>query len=108
MTVDIAPDSKFVRIRYSTSPNGATALQWLAPEQTEGKQFPFLYTQGEAIHTRSWIPLQDSPGVRVTWDARVKTPPGMRAVMSGVDFRMEHPVPPYLIALCLLYTSRCV
>jgi len=101
LTVDIAPDSKFVRIRYSTSPNGATALQWLAPEQTEGKQFPFLYTQGEAIHTRSWIPLQDSPGVRVTWDARVKTPPGMRAVMSGVDFRMEHPVPPYLIALAV-------
>ena len=105
LNIEILPDTKFVRVRYETSPGGATALQWLAPEQTEGKQHPFLYTQGEAIHTRSWIPLQDSPGVRVTWDARVKTPRGMRAVMSAVlsggDFRMEHPVPPYLIALAV-------
>ena len=101
LKIDLAPDTKFVRVRYSTSPSSATALQWLAPEQTEGKQHPFLYTQGEAIHTRSWIPLQDSPGVRVTWDAHVKVPAGMRAVMSGVDFKMEHPVPPYLIALAV-------
>ena len=101
LKIDIAPDTKFVRIRYSTSPGGATALQWLAPEQTEGRQHPFLYTQGEAIHTRSWIPLQDSPAVRVTWDAKVHTPPGLRAVMSGVDYKMDHPVPPYLIALAV-------
>jgi leukotriene-A4 hydrolase len=105
LRIDVAPDTKFVRVRYSTSPSGATALQWLAPEQTEGKQQPFLYTQGEAIHTRSWIPLQDSPGVRVTWDARVKTPKGLKAVMSAVTkdgvFTMEHPVPPYLIALAV-------
>jgi aminopeptidase N len=105
LTIDIAPDTRFVRIRYSTSPSGATALQWLAPEQTEGKSHPFLYTQGEAIHTRSWIPLQDSPGVRVTWDARVHAPGGLKAVMSGIadgeGFRMEHPVPPYLIALAV-------
>jgi leukotriene-A4 hydrolase len=105
LTIDIAPDTKFVRIRYSTSPSSATALQWLAPEQTEGKQQPFLYTQGEAIHTRSWIPLQDSPGVRVSWDARVKTPKGLKPVMSAVAkdgvFTMEHPVPPYLIALAV-------
>jgi aminopeptidase N len=103
--IDIAPDTKFVRVRYSTSPSNATALQWLAPEQTEGKAHPFLYTQGEAIHTRSWIPLQDSPGVRLTWDARVHAPDGLRAVMSGIgsgaEFRMEHPVPPYLIALAV-------
>lgn len=109
LTIDLAEDSQFVRIRYSTSPSGATALQWLSPEQTEGRQHPFLYTQGEAIHTRSWIPLQDSPGVRVTWDAHVRVPEGMRAVMSAVNcpdarycsFRMEHPVPPYLIALAV-------
>lgn len=109
LKIDIAPDTKFVRVRYSTSPSHATALQWLQPEQTEGKQHPFLYTQGEAIHTRSWIPLQDSPGVRVTWDAQVKAPAGLQAVMSGMAsgiagagaFRMDHPVPPYLIALAV-------
>jgi aminopeptidase N len=105
LKIAIAPDTKFVRIRYSTSPSRATALQWLEPEQTAGREHPFLYTQGQAIHTRSWIPLQDSPGVRVTWDARVQAPAGLKAVMSGIasgaGFRMDHPVPPYLIALAV-------
>ena len=69
LRIDIAPNTKFVRIRYSTDPT-ATALQWLMPEQTEGKAHPFLYTQSQAIHARSWIPLQDSPGVRVTYEAK--------------------------------------
>ena len=82
LRINIAPDTKFVKIRYSTDPT-ATALQWLAPEQTAGKQHPFLYTQSQAIHARSWIPLQDSPGIRVTYEARVQTPAGLKAVMGA-------------------------
>lgn len=103
--INIGPDTKFVKIRYSTDPT-ATALQWLDPEQTAGKQHPFLYTQSQAIHARSWIPVQDSPGIRVTYEARVQPPAGMKAVMGAArvqdnHFVMEQPIPPYLIALAV-------
>ncbi|MCA8958330.1 MAG: M1 family metallopeptidase, partial [Planctomycetes bacterium] len=94
-------------IHYATSPE-ARALQWLTKEQTAGGKQPFLYTQGQAILTRSWVPLQDSPGVRMTYAARVRAPQGLRVVMSagerGTDgavftFAMRDRIPPYLIAL---------
>ncbi len=102
-------------VSYETG-SDAAALQWLAPEQTAGKRQPFLFSQGQAILTRTWIPTQDSPGIRQTYQARVVVPPGLRALMSaesltpdGVDapdgrsfkFRLTQPVPPYLIALAI-------
>lgn len=96
-----------VTIRYRTAPTAA-AMQWLDPEQTRGGKLPFLFTQGQAILTRSWIPLQDSPAVRVTWEGRVRAPGNMTTVMSAEErtvdgdvtsFSMTKPVPSYLIAL---------
>ncbi len=108
LTVTLARDARQVRISYSTSP-GATALQWLDPAQTAGKTHPFLFTQSQAIHARSWIPLQDSPGVRVTYSARIRAPKPLMAVMSAESlsrdgeftFRMAQAIPPYLIALAV-------
>lgn len=100
-----------ISVAYSTGP-GARALQWLSPAQTTDKKKPFLFTQGQAILTRTWIPVQDSPGIRITYYARVQVPKDLMAVMSaenpqtispeGVyEFRMERPIPPYLIALAV-------
>jgi aminopeptidase N len=108
LLVQLEPRDERVRIRYRTTPR-SEAMQWLAPEQTAGGRQPFLFTQGQSILTRSWIPLQDSPGIRVTYRARVRCPPQLTALMSaerlgrganGVfEFRMDRPIPPYLIAL---------
>jgi leukotriene-A4 hydrolase len=102
LRIALKPGTSWVQVEYSTSPD-ASGLQWLEPEQTAGKRRPFLYTQSQAIHARSWIPLQDSPGVRITFEGRVRAPEGVAAVMAaeraGAHFRMTKPVPPYLIAL---------
>ena len=108
LEIELAPADRSVTIRYRTT-EGAQAMQWLEPEQTSGGRRPFLFTQGQSILTRSWIPLQDSPGVRVTYEATIRAPEGLTPVMSaeqlGRDergawrFRMTEPIPPYLIAL---------
>lgn len=109
--------AKQVRIRYISKP-GARALQWLTPEQTLGKKMPFLFSQGQSINNRSWIPTQDSPGIRQTWSATITVPDGFVPVMSAqmldgdkgelvphqrrkFRFKMDNPVPPYLIALAV-------
>jgi aminopeptidase N len=113
LSIDLPDEASDIVVDYETAPDAA-ALQWLAPEQTAGGRDPFLYSQGQAILTRSWIPTQDSPGIRQTFRARIVVPEGLRAVMSaesltpdGVstsagrafEFRLTRPVPPYLFAL---------
>jgi len=111
----LPPRTREVTIRYRTSPD-ASALQWLKPEQTEGKKLPFLFSQCQAIHARALAPLQDTPALRVSYTAEVEVPEGFTAVMSAgpegeragrkpgarvFSFRMPQPIPPYLLALAV-------
>ena len=111
LSIDLPPGAHSVAIRYATRPDAA-ALQWLTPEQTAGKQHPFLFTQSESILARSWVPIQDTPGVKLTYEATVHVPPGLLALMSAENpqqksadgtyhFRMDQPVPAYLLALAV-------
>ncbi|MBA2635173.1 MAG: M1 family metallopeptidase [Sphingomonas sp.] len=112
LAIALRPDTKRIVIRYKSAPNSG-ALQWLTPEQTAGKKHPYLFSQGQAIENRSWIPTQDSPGIRQTWDATIRVPAPLTAVMSAqrvgepttegnsrvFKYKMANPVAPYLIAI---------
>jgi len=106
-------NARRIEIEYESAPN-AVSLQWLTPEQTASNK-RFLFSQGQATLNRSWIPTQDSPGIRQTYDARIVAPADLKVVMSAemltpdgmpagdgkraFRFRMPQPIPPYLIAI---------
>jgi leukotriene A-4 hydrolase/aminopeptidase len=113
LQLELPADTSEVTIAYRTSPE-ALALQWLAPAQTEGKRHPFLFSQCQAIHARTIMPIQDTPRARVTYEAEVTVPEPLTAVMSAAlrsqtqaaagrtfAFAMPQPIPPYLFALAV-------
>src|SRR5438132_100126 len=114
LRVNLPDGARGLRIRYATSPT-ASALQWLEPPQTAGKE-PFLFSQCQPIHARSLAPLQDTPRIRVTVGrARFRVPSRLRTLMAAaakgredagggeaVDvFEMPQPIPPYLLAFAV-------
>jgi len=111
LEIALPPGIGVVHVDYATSPDAA-ALLWLTPEQTAGGEHPFLFTQSQAILARTWVPCQDTPGVRMTYTATVRVPPELMAVMSAENpttvsadgvytFVMPQPVPSYLLALAV-------
>lgn len=111
LCITIEPNTTKVNIYYNTTKDGV-ALQWLKPEQTADKKKPFVFSQGQSIWSRTWIPCQDSPGVRFTYNAKVSVPKDVMALMSAVNpqqkndtgvytFKQDKPIPSYLMAIAV-------
>lgn len=111
LVIELPENRKPISIEYQTSAN-ASGLQWLTAAQTAGKRTPFLFSQSQAIHARSWVPLQDSPSVRFSYQAKVVVPKGLFALMSAdnpieknvdgiYEFEMPQAVPSYLLAIAV-------
>ena len=123
LRVELPANTTAIRIRYQTSPE-ASALQWLEPSQTAGGRLPFLFSQCQAIHARSVIPLQDTPRLRIRYRAELTIPRALKAVMAASHlgrteiaadeqagalagalaierFEMPQPIPPYLFAFAV-------
>jgi leukotriene-A4 hydrolase len=114
LRVTLTPGVHRLTIDYRTS-ESATALGWLTPEQTASKLHPYLFSQCQAIHARSIVPLQDTPRRRVTYDAWLDVPEALVSLMAARfvgrepagpgrasdHFEMPEPVPPYLLALAV-------
>ncbi|ALN87923.1 cold-active aminopeptidase [Lysobacter capsici] len=109
LTIEAPDRNKRIRVSYATSPN-ASGLQWLEPSMTQGKKTPFMFSQSQQIHARSWVPLQDTPSVRFTYTAHVTAPRDAMVLMSAdndpkaardgdYEFKMPQKIPSYLLAI---------
>ncbi|TVS12270.1 MAG: M1 family peptidase [Wenzhouxiangella sp.] len=100
-----------LRIDYTTSPE-AFGLQWLDGEQTSSGR-PFMFSQSQPHYARTWVPLQDTPAVRYTFDATIRGPRDLMVVMGAAgneferndtgEYRFEMPeaIPSYLMAIAI-------
>ncbi|RPD70849.1 leukotriene A4 hydrolase N-terminal domain-containing protein, partial [Lentinus tigrinus ALCF2SS1-7] len=115
-------DQLRVQIFYSTTKD-CTAVQWLGKEQTQGKTFPFMFSQCQPIYARSMAPLQDSSSVKITYAAKVASvlpvllsatvrvsPPSDSPAHGGkeigkdvvtYEYKQPVPIPTYLIAIAV-------
>ncbi|MGD8376507.1 MAG: M1 family metallopeptidase [Acidobacteriota bacterium] len=115
LRIHLPHGAREVSIEYETAPD-AVALQWLGPAQTEGGKHPFLFSQCQAIHARTVVPVQDTPVARIAYTAELTVPDPLAAVMSAGPagtrpgpstgtttylFDMPQPIPPYLLALAV-------
>ncbi|KAN0082888.1 hypothetical protein V8E55_008683 [Tylopilus felleus] len=114
-----AGETVLVKITYETT-DQCPALMWLEKELTEGKKFSYLFSQCQPIHARSLAPLQDTPSVKLTYDAEVSSvlpvllsaqrvsppsdgpPHGGKVIGKDVvtyGYKQTEPIPPHLLAI---------
>ena len=114
---DDVEKGKSVQLEMTTeTTQECTAIQWLTPAQTRS-EYPYMFTQCQAIHTRSVFPCQDTPDVKGTVTFNVESP--LPVIASGIatgvqdldekangrvkpklyTFEQKIPIPSYLFAL---------
>ena len=118
------PSTFVLGITYTTT-SGSVGLQWLHSSQTAGKKHPYLFTQFQAIHCRTAVPVQDTPAIKFTYTADITVPKDLVALMSAphlsstpasssdtahtFHFSQPTPIPSYLLALAIgNLTSRTI
>lgn len=102
-----------IKIDYQTTKAGG-AIQFLEPNQTLGKTYPYLFSQCQAIYARSMVPCQDTPSLKFTYTAIITVPKTLTAMMSAIslrsqevgelktfEFEQRNAIPSYLIALAV-------
>jgi leukotriene-A4 hydrolase len=112
LNVTIAPTTETVTVYYRTA-SDRPGLYWHSPDETYGDVQPYLYSLNEPTGARAWIPIQDTPSIRMTYNAVIHAPRGLMAVMSAENnprtptdtgvymFNMSYPIPAYLIAIAV-------
>ena len=102
-----------LKIEYETKPDGIST-QFLTPEQTFGKKYPYFFTQSKMILGRSLFPCQDTPSIKFKFDLEIIVPKELRGMLSGIFvgvnnytevntkgyiYKQEIPIPSYLLSI---------
>ena len=104
-------DQLAILIKFSTTKEGMS-VDWLEPEQTLGKKYPFMYSQGESILNRELFPVQDTPAVKTPFSVSITVEKPLFALNSGIYqgkidngdtityfYKQKVPIPSYLVAI---------
>ena len=101
-----------VTIKYSGSPEAG--IYFIPAERAYPAKTPVVYTQGEMVDTRYWIPTYDYPDDKATSEGIIEVPNGWNTLSNGrlvkttvdkktgytaYDWKQEQPHSTYLISL---------
>ena len=101
-----------ISIKFNTNEK-CNGIQYLTKEQTHSKQYPFMFTQCEAILCRTLFPIQDSPSVKAKYKVKTSISSPLTFLFGGItkshyydsstkkkimNFEQNIPIPSYLVA----------
>ena len=105
-------DEQIVILIKCSTTKDALGIGWLEPEQTAGKVYPFMYSQGEMILNRGLFPCQDTPSIKTPVSTGVTVEKPLLALNSGlykgkIDngdtityfYEQNVPIPSYLVVI---------